>query len=92
MPGNSYQKISQKDKERLREPYNRGEDFVHLAKLLSILMNRITANSIVLRDQDAPAHDEKRYQKLSEITSYQKDIKNNDMRDYLCDCPSVTLC
>ena len=34
MPKNTYQKISQKDKERLREKYNRGEDFVHLARLV----------------------------------------------------------
>ena len=52
MPRNSYQEISQKDKERLREKYNRGEDCVHLAKLLSI--NRTAAYSVVLRVEDAP--------------------------------------
>ena len=67
---------------RLWEKYNRGEDFVNLAKIRSI--NRTTAYSIVLRDEDAAAHGRKWYQKFDE-----------DMRDYLVEClewnPLLTL-
>ena len=58
----SYQKISQKDKGRLREKYNRGVEFVNLAMFLSI--NRTRVYSIVLRDKDTPTHVEK---KVSEV-------------------------
>ena len=79
MPRTFYQKISKEDNERLREKHNRDEDFVHLAKLLSI--DRTTAYSIVLRDEDEPAHGGKKYQKF-----------DDDMRDYLSNVSSVTLC
>ena len=41
----------------MREKYNRGEGFVHLAKLLSI--NQTMAYFIVLTDKDAAALAEK---------------------------------
>ena len=63
MPRNSY-KISQKDKERLREKYNRGEDFVHFVKLCAKTELR------VLRDEDAPANGGKRYQKFDDKRDY----------------------
>ena len=69
MPRNSYQKILQNDKKTLREKCDRGQTFVHFAKLLS--MNRKTAYSIVLRDEDAPAHGGK------------NQMFDEDTRDYL---------
>ena len=47
-PRRNYNKIP--DIDRLRESFNRGEDFLQLAKILGI--NRTTAYSIVNRDQD----------------------------------------
>ena len=49
-PRRNYKKIPVIDKVRLRESFNRGEDFLELAKILGI--NRTTAYSIVNRDQD----------------------------------------
>ena len=49
-PRRNYNKIPVIDKTRLRESFNRGEDFPQLAKILGI--NRTTAYSIVNRDQD----------------------------------------
>ena len=49
-PRRNYHKIPVIDKTRLRESFNRGEDFLQLAKILGI--NRTTAYSIVNRDQD----------------------------------------
>ena len=46
----NYNKIPVFDKTRLRESFNRGEDFQQLAKILGI--TRTTAYSIVNRDQD----------------------------------------
>ena len=49
-PRRNYNKIPVIDKTRLRESFNRGEEFLQLAKILGI--NRTTAYSIVNRDQD----------------------------------------
>ena len=49
-PRRNYNKIPGIDKTRLRELFNRGEDFLQLAKILGI--NRTTAYSIVIRDHD----------------------------------------
>ena len=49
-PRRNYNKISVIDKTRLRESFNRGEDFLQLAKILGI--NRTTDYSIVNRDQN----------------------------------------
>ena len=49
-PRRNYNKIPVFDKTRLRESFNRGEDFLQLANVLGI--NRTTAYSIVNRDQD----------------------------------------
>ena len=45
MPRQRYQKISILDKERLRNAYFNGEDFLDIARILNI--NRTTAYSIV---------------------------------------------
>ena len=82
MPRNSYQKVSPKDKARLREMHQSGGNFVTLAKLLKI--NRSTAYSIVLRDDDTQPHGGKRYQKFDQ-----------EMLDFIIDClemnPLLTL-
>ena len=49
-PSRNYNKIPVIDKTRLRESFNRGEDFLQLEKILGI--NRTTAYSIVNGDQD----------------------------------------
>ena len=67
MPRNLYQKVSPKDKARLREMHQSGGNFVTLAKLLKI--NRSTAYSIVLRDDDTQPHGGKRYQKFDQEIS-----------------------
>ena len=49
-PRRNYNKIPVIDKTRLRESFNRGEEFLQLEKILGI--NRTTAYSIVNRNQD----------------------------------------
>ena len=55
-PRRNDNKIPVIDKTSLRESFNRGEDFLQLAKILGI--NRTTAYSIVNRDQDKERGDE----------------------------------